>query len=169
MNNLIGIVLILGGTVLLIKNIITGVNEGFNAENIISPIGFVVVGLGFIMWGRFNKKHQPIDIMAKTKELLNENVNNEVLKNNISININRKSSVVAAVVNFDFYLNGNSIGMLKNGGNIIVSTSVKKNIISSPTAQYLIQFEIIDNNNINVLYKYKDQKNISINIGKNVI
>ena len=160
----VGVLGIITGVIMLTKTLFSG----GDSEAIAGSLFIMGFGILFVLWNLFSKSIKPIDIYAKTKELL-DGIKNESLNKPCAITINRTSSVVAAVVNYEMYLNGNQIGLLKNGGNVSVTTNIKNNVIGCPVAQYLVQFEIQENMDLKLIFKHGKNANITVSAGANTI
>jgi hypothetical protein len=164
----VGVLAIIVGIIMLIRILFSGGDSEAMASSLFS-IG-IGIGIIFVLWNLYSRSIKPpIDIYTKTKELLDGIKNNESLNKPCTIIINRKSSAVAAVLNYEMYLNGSKIGLLKNGGHLSITTNIKNNIIGCPIAQYLIQFEIQENMELKSIFKHHKNSNITVSSGANII
>jgi hypothetical protein len=89
----------------------------------------------------------------------------EIFDEPCSITLSRDSNFVGALNSYEFFLNGASIGRLKNGSSLSFTTVYKKNVISCPMLPKNFIFEIQGGVPVQLHFKMladKDGQNIEI-------
>jgi hypothetical protein len=101
-------------------------------------------------------------------EILESNADiqkSEILPEPCNITLSRDSKFLGAFNRYEYFLNGTSMGKLKNGGSLSITTTYKKNVISCPDYPNDFIFEIQGNDPVLLHFKIltgKDGQNIEI-------
>jgi hypothetical protein len=132
-----------------------------------SSLALVVVGFLWLAYDIHriivytkNKKN-----LAEVPQLFADIQKNEILVEPCTITLSRDSKFAGAFNSYEYFLNGTSIGKLKNGGSLSITTTYKKNIISCPEFPKNFIFEIQGNEPVQLHFKMlvdKDGQNIEI-------
>jgi hypothetical protein len=132
-----------------------------------SSLALVAVGFLWLVYDIYR-----IAVYTKKKknsmefpQLITDIQKSEILGEPCNITLLRDSNFVGAFNTYEYFLNGTSIGRLKNGGSLSFTTTHKKNVISCPEFPKNFIFEIQGDDPVQLHFKMladKDRQNIEI-------
>ncbi|MDR1618690.1 MAG: hypothetical protein LBS06_06540 [Treponema sp.] len=128
------------------------------AALVVAGVVMIIIGIVRMVRGGGNAKK----LKEQSAALLDEIKNSEPLGEPCTVTLSRDSSFVSMAADFEIFLNGESMGMLKNGKTLTAATASKKNFISSPQFPGLFVFEVQDSKNVNLKFKLIGNQHIEM-------
>ena len=125
--------------------------RGTNSSSGLVIVGFIIAGLGAfqVFAGQKKKEKNASDMQQLSSQMQNTS---PPLPAPCQINVYRESSMVGAAMNFDLFLNGESVGQLRNGKNLQFFASYQNNIITSPMLNVPFEFTAYPNGVLNLKF-----------------
>jgi putative Ca2+/H+ antiporter (TMEM165/GDT1 family) len=145
--------------------IILGLTGKFVLFGTNSPLALVVAGIVFIVIGivlELTNKNILKKINDDCSFLRGQAENKDILSETYTITISLDSTISNKNVEYEIYLNGKSIGLLKEGISLTDSTSIKRNFITSFYSKQTFAFEIQNNKNIELIFNPTDKNHVRI-------
>lgn len=136
--------------------------RGTNSSLALVVFGFLWLAYDIYRIVAYIKKRKNL---AEFPQLIADIQENEILAEPCTITLSRKSSFIGALNSYEYFLNGISMGKLKNGGSLSITTTYKKNVISCPEFPKNFTFEIQGNDPVKLRFRMiidKDEQNVEI-------
>jgi hypothetical protein len=130
--------------------------RGTNSSLALVAVGFLWLAYDIYRIVIYTKKKKN---SVEYPQLIADIQKSEILAKPCNITLSRDSNFVGALNSYEYFLNGTSIGRLKNGSSLSVTTTYKKNIISCPEFSKNFIFEIQGNDPVQLHFKMLADKN----------
>ena len=126
--------------------------RGTNSSSALVVFGFLWLAYDIYCIVVYTRKKKNL---ADLPQLIADVQKGEILTEPCAITLSRDSSFVGALKSYEFFLNGASIGRLKNGASLSFTTTYKKNVINCPELPNNFMFEIQGSEPVRLHFKIR--------------